>query len=162
MTRDPSPADTQPMPMRHSWNWLLYMVGALVLIGLLTWATQKELARNPARDATTKLGSYSLVTIRFSTDPNPALPTGTVMLSFIPMDSRQRLVALDSLTFEYGREGGDQPIGSGEAQPMSDGSGMLMGGAQFPAVGNWWIRVKLSKGGAQAEVRFTVYVEPAP
>jgi len=161
VTKDSSLADTQPMPVKRSWNWLLYVVGALALIGLLAWATQKELARNPARDATTELGPYGLVTIRFSTDPNPALPTGTVMLSFMPMDSRQRLVALDSLTFEYGREGSDRPIGSGEAQPMSDGSGMLMGGAQFPAVGNWWVRVKLNKDAAQAEVRFTVYVEPA-
>jgi hypothetical protein len=149
------------MPVKRSWNWLLYVAGALALIGLLAWATQKELARNPARDATAELGPYGLVTIRFSTDPNPALPTGTVMLSFMPMDSRQRSVPLDKISFEYGREGNAQPVGFGEAQPMSDGSGMFMGDAQFPEVGNWWIRVKLSRDGSQAEVRFTFYVEPA-
>jgi len=77
------------------------------------------------------------------------------------MDSRQRSVALDSIAFEYGREGDDRPAGSGEAQRMSDGSGMFMGGAQFPAVGNWWVRARLQKGSTQAEVRFTVYVKPA-
>jgi hypothetical protein len=99
--------------------------------------------------------------IRLTTDPNPALPTGTVTLSFMPMDSRQRTVPLDGISFEYGREGSDQPAGAGEAQLMSDGSGMFMGGAQFPAVGNWWVRARLQKGSTQAEVRFTVYVKPA-
>jgi len=44
---------------------------------------------------------------------------------------------------------------------MSDGSGMFMGGVQFSQVGNWWVRARLQRGSTQAEVRFTVYVEPA-
>jgi hypothetical protein len=84
-----------------------------------------------------------------------------VQLSFTPLDSRQRTVPLDGISFEYGREGSGQPVGSGEAQPMSDGSGMFMGGARFPAVGNWWVRARLQKGDAQAEVRFILYVKPA-
>lgn len=77
------------------------------------------------------------------------------------MDSRQRTVPLDGISFEYGREGGDQPVSSGKAQPKSDGSGMFMGGAQFSEVGNWWVRARLQKGDAQAEVRFILYVKPA-
>lgn len=161
MTKDRSPADTQPRRVKRSWNWLIYVAGALGLAALIAWATLNEVARNPARDATAELGPYGLITIRFTTDPSPALPTGTVMLSFMPMDTRQRAVALDGFSFEYGREGSDQAVGSGEAQPMSDGSGMFMGGAQFPEVGDWWLRVKMIKGSAQAEVRFTFYVEPA-
>lgn len=161
MSTDRSLADTQPTRPKRSWNWLIYVAGALALITVLVWATRNEIARNPTRDATADLGPYGLVTIRFSTDPNPPLPTGTVMLSFMPMDSRQRQVALDGISFEYGREGSNQPAGSGEAQLMSDGSGMFMSAAQFPEVGNWWVRATVNKGSTQAQVRFTIYVEPA-
>jgi len=161
MTTDRSLAEIQPVRPKRSWGWLIYLGAALMIVGAIIWTTLNEIARNPARDATADLGPYGLVTLRLTTDPNPALPTGTVTLSFRPMDSRQRTVPLDGISFEYGREGSDQPVGSGEAQLMSDGSGMFMGGAQFPAVGNWWVRARLQKGGTQAEVRFTVYVKPA-
>jgi hypothetical protein len=161
MTTDRSLADLQPVSPKRAWGWLIYVGAALVIVGAIAWATLKEIARNPARDATADLGPYGLITLRLTTDPNPALPTGTATLSFMPMDSRQRTVPLDGISFEYGREASDQPVGSGEAQLMSDGSGMFMGGAQFPAVGNWWVRVRLQKGSAQAEVRFTLYVKPA-
>lgn len=161
MTTDRSLADTQPVRPKRSWGWLIYVVAALALVGAITSALLNEIARNPARDATADLGPYGLVTLRLTTDPNPALPTGTVTLSFMPMDSRQRTVPLDGISFEYGREGSDQPVGSGQAQPMSDGSGMFMGGAQFPGVGNWWVRARVTKGNTQAEVRFVFYVEPA-
>lgn len=161
MSKDPSLTDRQPMRVKHSWSWLIYLASALALVGLIGWATLNEMTRSPARDATTELSPYGLVTIRFSTDPTPALPTGTVMLSFMPMNPRQRPVELDKISFEYGRENNNQPVGAGEAQLMSDGSGMFMGNAQFPDVGNWWVRVTINKGDAHAEVRFIVYVEPA-
>jgi hypothetical protein len=44
----------------------------------------KELARTPVRDATVNLEPYGLLTIRFSTDPFPPLPTGTITLNFMP------------------------------------------------------------------------------
>lgn len=105
--------------------WLMYVLVPLAVIGLLVWSTLGELARNPARDATADLGPYGLVTIRFNTSPYPPLSTGTVTLSFMPMDSRRRMIQVDEVTYEYGRAGSDQPAGSGEAQVMSDGSGML-------------------------------------
>ena len=157
---DEPPAGTEQVPPR-SWAWLVYVVAALALIGAIAWATLGEIARNPARDATADLGLYGLVTVRFSTAPNPALATGTVRLSFMPMDNRQRRVTIDALSFDYGPEGSDQVAGSAEAQLMADGSGMFMGGAQFPTVGNWWVRARLKKGDSQAEVRFTLYVKPA-
>ncbi|MGH2521419.1 MAG: hypothetical protein ACRDH2_02845 [Anaerolineales bacterium] len=161
MTKDRSLADTQPMRVKRPWNWLIYVVGALVLAALIARATLNEAARNPAREATTSLDPYGLLTLRFSTDPNPPLPTGTVKLSFRPMDSQQRPVTLDAVSFEYGREDSAQPVGAGQAQLVPDGSGVFIGGAQFSQVGNWWVRVKMSKGGAHGEVRFTFYVEPA-
>lgn len=65
------------------------------------------------------------------------------------------------LRYEYGREGNDQPVGTGEAESMLDGGGMFMGSAQFSQVGNWWVRATVRKGSTQAVVRFTFYVKPA-
>lgn len=142
-------------------DWLFYILMALGLIGLLVWSTLGELARNPAREAVADLGPYGLVTVQLKTDPYPARPTGTVGLSFMLMNSRRVTVQPDTFSFEYGREGDDQPVGSGAIEPMSDGSGMLMAGAQFPSVGRWWLRVSLSKDGYQDEVQFTIEVRPA-
>ena len=142
-------------------DWIIYVLLAMGLIGLLIWSTMGELARNPSREAIADLGPYGLVTVQLQTDPYPARPTGTVGLSFMLMDSRRVTIEPDSFSFEYGRDGNDQPVGSGTVQPMSDGSGMLMAGAQFPSVGTWWLRVKLAKDGYQDDVQFTIEVRPA-
>jgi len=142
-------------------DWIFYILMALGLIALLIWTTMGELARNPSREAIADLGQYGLVTVQLQTNPYPARPTGTVGLSFMLMNSRRVSIEPDSFSFEYGREGNDQPVGSGTVQPMSDGSGMLMAGAQFPSVGTWWLRVNLAKDGYQDEVQFTIEVRPA-
>jgi hypothetical protein len=90
------------MRTMRTWQWVLYLVIALAFGGLLVWATRGLLASNPERAATTELGPYGLVKIRFSVAPFPALPTGPVTLSFMPMDARGLPVALDGLRFEYG------------------------------------------------------------
>ena len=142
-------------------DWIFYALLALGLITLLIWSTMGELARNPSREAIADLGQYGLVTVQLQTNPYPARPTGTVGLSFMVMDSRRVTIEPDSFSFEYGREGDDRAVGSGTAQPMSDGSGMLMADAQFPSVGTWWLRVNLAKDGYQDAVEFTVEVRPA-
>lgn len=142
-------------------DWILYLLTALGLIALLIWSTLGELARNPSRDAVANLGLSEAVTVRLETNPYPARPTGTVRLSFMLIDSRRNMIQPDSLSFEYGREGETQPSGSGTAQAMADGSGMWMGGAQFPSVGTWWLRVKVVKGAFQDQVEFTINVRPA-
>ncbi len=142
-------------------EWLIYAGAAILLVWVLYSATKSELARTPVRDATVNLGQYGLVTIRFSTTPFPPLPTDTVTMYFAPINSRQRRVDVDQITYEYGPDGSEQAAGSGVAQPRSDGSGMYMAGAQFSYAGTWWVKVKISKGSEQAEVRFTVSVKPA-
>jgi len=77
------------------------------------------------------------------------------------INSRNVVFDPDSFSFDYGREGSDEPVGSGTAQPMSDGSGMLMAGVQLPSVGTWWLRVNLAKDGYQDDVQFTIEVRPA-
>lgn len=142
-------------------DWLFYILMALGLIGLLVWSTMSEIARNPSREAIADLGPNGLVTVKLQTDPYPARPTGTVGLSFMLMNSRRVTIVPDSFSFEYGRAGSDQPVGSGTIESMSEGSGMLMAGAQFPSVGTWWLRVNLTKDGYQDEVQFTIEVRPA-
>jgi len=142
-------------------DWLIYVLMALGLIALLTWSMKSEIERNPAREAVADLGPYGLVTVRLETTPYPALPTGTVLLSFILTDSRRVTIEPDTFSFEYGREGNDQPVGSGIVQPMLDGNGILMAGAQFPSVGTWWLRVSLAKDGYQDDIWFMIEVRPA-
>lgn len=142
-------------------DWFIYFLAAAGIIGLLIWSTRSELSRNPSREATADLGANGFITIRFSTSPYPPLPTGTVNLSFMPMNSRGRTVAIDSLSYEYGPVGSDQPVGLGMAEPMADNSGMFIASTLFPSVGDWWLRVTVSSGSAKAEVRFTFYVKPA-
>lgn len=122
---------------RFKIEWVFYLLMALGLVGLLVWSTMGEIARNPSREAFADLGPNGTIAIRLQTDPYPARPTGTVGLSFMVMNSRRVVIEPDTFSFEYGREGSDQPVGSGTAQPMSDGSGMFMAGAQFPSVGTW-------------------------
>ena len=124
------------------------MVQALEILPLpgLEFA-QGEIARNPSRGTVADLRPYGLVTVRLQTDSCPAKPTGTVALSFMLMDSRRVIIEPDAFSFEYSPEGSDQPVGSGIAQMMSDGSGMLMAGAQFPSVGTLWLHVKIAKDG---------------
>ncbi len=153
--------ESTPKTKRVRLDCIFYILIALGLIALLIWSTKGEIARNPARDAVADLGPYGLITVRFQTNPYPVKPTGTVALSFMVMDSRRVIIEPDSFSFEYGRDGNDQPVGSGIAQPMSDGSGMLMTGVQFPSVGTWWLRVNLAKDGYQDDVQFTIEVRPA-
>ena len=145
----------------RAWQWGLYSIVALAFVALLIWATRAALSQNPAREATTELGPFGLVTIRFTTTPNPALPTGPVAVGFMPMDARGRPVTLDGLRVEYGQVDSDQVYGNAVAEPMSDGSGMFMSRIQFPTAGSWWLRVQFSKDAAQGAVRFTMEVRPA-
>ena len=151
----------QTTKKRIRMDWLFYLAAVILLIWVLYTATMRELASTPIRDATANLEAFGLVTIRFSTDPFPPLPTGTTTMNFMPMDTRQLAVDVDQINYEYGPEGSEQPTGSGMAQLMPDGSGMYMAGAQFSYVGDWWVKVKVIKGNAQADVRFSVNVQPA-
>lgn len=146
---------------RIRYEWVIYILMAAGLLALLISSTRAEVARNPSREAMADMGPYGFVKVQFETDPYPARPTSTVELSFMLMNSNNITFVPDSFSYEYGLEGNNQPVGSGTAMPMSDGSSMLMAGEQFPSVGTWWLRVTLAKDGYQDEVRFTIEVRPA-
>jgi hypothetical protein len=141
-------------------DWLLFILMAAAVIGLITWAMKDEIARNPSREAMVELGSYGMVTVEFKTDPYPVSTTGTTGLEFMFMTSRGQPIVPDSFSFEYGRKGSDQAIGSGTIQPMPDGSGMLMTSAQFPSAGSWWVRGNFSKDDFADNVQFAIEVKP--
>jgi hypothetical protein len=143
------------------YEWIIIVLMAAGLIALLISSTRAELARNPSRQAMADMDQYGFVTVSLETDPFPARPTGTVGLKFTLMNSRNVRFVPDSFSYEYGLEGNDQPVGFGTATPMSDGSGMLMAGEQFPYAGKWWLRVYISKDGYQDDVQFTIDVSPA-
>jgi len=155
-----APPSTNTSPKR-SFLWLVYLLFGGLLLILVFSAMRETLANAPSREAVAELEPYGLVTISFSTDPTPPLPSGTVGLRFTLTDSRRRPVDIDWARFEYGAEPSDKAVAASQAQPMGDGSGMFMGRAQFPQVGTWWLRLVIGKGSSQAEVRFTFYVEPA-
>lgn len=146
---------------RFRYEWIIFIMMAVGLIALLISSTRAELARNPSRQAMADMGQYGFVTVSLETDPFPARPTGTVGLNFTLTNSRNVRFVPDSFSYEYGLAGNDQPVGLGTAQPMSDGSGMLMAGEQFPYAGTWWLRVYISKDGYQDDVQFTIDVRPA-
>ena len=52
------------------------------------------------------------------------------------MNSRGQPVAVDSIAYEYGPVGSQQPVSPGMAEPMSDNSDMFMVDARFPSVGD--------------------------
>lgn len=150
-----------PNTKRIRYEWIIYILMAVGLIALLISSTRAELARNPSREAMADMGPYGFVRVQLQTDPYPARPTGTVGLNFMLMNSNNVTFVPDSFSYEYGLEGNDQPVGFGTAMPMSDGSGMLMAGEQFPYAGKWWLRVYISKDSYQDDVQFTIDVRPA-
>lgn len=152
------PIASEKTQKKRSMAVWVYIVFALIFIALLARTTLKMLRDTPDRDASVDLPGLGQVNVQFSTDPNPPLPTGTVLLSFMPSDNQNRMVDLGgSIPFSYGSVGSDAPVGSGQAVPDSTGM-YYQAGVQFPTVGDYWVVLDL---GAGKQVRYQVYVEPA-
>lgn len=145
----------------------LLIRGAVVLlvlafIGYVGFLTLDVVRQSPAREVTTELPGYGLVSLRLTTDPNPALPTGRVSLEFEPrVPGRNEPVDLDSLSFSYGRDQSGEPQGRSEASPSTDGSSRYEASVVFGSAGRWWLRVVMERNGEQAEATYILVVEPA-
>lgn len=136
----------------------LYLIFGLLIITIISWTTLRLLKDAPNREATVDLPGLGWVTVQFSTNPNPPLPTGIVTLRFMPTDSRNRMLDLgSSIPFSFGVLGSDTPVGSGQAAPDSTGM-YYQAGVQFPMVGDYWLVLDL---GAGKQVRYQLYVKPA-
>lgn len=138
---------------------VLLGVGFLLYIAFLT---RDVLRRTPAHEITAEVPGTGMVTVQLTTDPYPALPTGKVRLYFEPrLAGNTQDLELESLTYSYGREGVDTPDGGGEASPIPDRRGTYQADITFGTAGRWWVRTILKRNGQQAEMEFTVVVEPA-
>jgi hypothetical protein len=136
----------------------LYLVAAAAILGLVVWTSLRALRDTPNREASVDMPGMGFVTVSFSTDPFPPLPSGTVLLNFMPSNSRNVMVDLGpAVPYTYGYKGNETPLGSGQA--ALDEMGMnYQAGVRFPSVGDYW--VALDVGGGK-QVRFQFFVEPA-
>ncbi|HEX6303264.1 MAG TPA: hypothetical protein VFZ76_03675 [Anaerolineales bacterium] len=136
----------------------LYIFSGVAILGLIVWTSLRTLRDNPNREATVDLPGQGLVTVRFTTDPYPPLPSGTVILDFMAINSRRQMLNLGpALPYSYGSKGSETPIAAGQA--ILDEMGMsYQAGVQFSVVGDYWTILELDNG---KQVRFQFYVEPA-
>ncbi|MDF1499706.1 MAG: hypothetical protein P1P76_04465 [Anaerolineales bacterium] len=100
--------------------------------------------------------------MQLTTAPYPPLPTGIVRLYFeLRLTGSSKFLELERLSYRYGREDTDSPDGCGEASLIPDRRGTYQAGITFGAAGRWWVRTTLERNRQQAEMEFTVVVEPA-
>ncbi len=136
--------------------FLLYGAIALLAIGLLVWSSLRTLRETPARETSVEFPSMGWVTVRLTTEPFPPLPSGTVALNLMGMNSRGVMVDLGpSIPFTFGTSGSETALGSGIAAPQG---GSYRGGVQFPIPGDYWLIFDLPDG---KQARFQLTVEPA-
>ena len=148
---------TNAKPRRKFPVFLLYAGFALAILALLIWSFLRTLQENDTRQASVELPGQGFVTISLTTAPYPPLPSGTVQLNVMGMNSRNVMVALGpEIPFTFGPQGSDTPQGSGTATPLGDGS--YQAGVQFSVPGTYWLLFDL---GNDRQVRFQVRVEPA-
>src|SRR4030065_382171 len=98
LSSDLSPPSTNTSP-KPNFIWLVYLLFGGLMLVLIFSATRLTLANAPSREAVAELEPYGLVTIRFSTEPNPPLPSGTVGLSFTLVADRRPPVEGGGATF---------------------------------------------------------------
>ena len=136
----------------------LYLLFGALIFGLLAWSSLRMLRETPKREVNLELPGSGWVTLSLTTDPFPPLPSGTVVLTFMGMNSRNVMVDLGaSVPFSFGFKGSEASLGSTLATPAANGSG-YQAGVQFPTPGDYWISFDLGNGQVAA---FQLYVEPA-
>ena len=116
------------------------------------------LRETPEREVNLELPGTGWVNLRLTTDPFPPLPSGTVILTLVGMNSQGLVLKLgESVPYTFSLQGSETNLGSGLATPSQDGSG-YRASVQFPATGQYDVNFDLG-GGAVA--RYQLYVEPA-
>ncbi len=139
------------------WTWITLLFIVLI-VAAMAMAMMQQIEEAPAREAAVRFPSGHILNLEFSTFPNPALPTGTVQLKMALKESGGGRISVEQVSYEWGLDG-QAAKDRGVAQKI-DGS-TFQGGAQFPAVGNWWVKIKVVSRGEAGEVTFKVPVRPA-
>ncbi len=134
----------------------LVVVLAVLIIG--GWVFWQQLQQAATRQTGVQLPPYGIVTVQLTTDPFPAVTTGTVQMTLRLQAPGGRTAQVDRVTYTYGPVNGSEQF-QGEAQPA--GLETFVGPLRFTDVGDWWVRVQLEYQGQSGETRFTVPVKPA-
>lgn len=136
---------------------LLYAIFAVLVLALLAWSFTRAMRANDTTQVSVEIPGQGFVAISLTTDPYPPLPSGTVELNLMGMNSRNVMVDLGSeVPFTFGPQGSENPQGSGAAVALGDGN--YRAGVVFSVPGTYWLLFDLG-GGHSA--RFQVRVEPA-
>jgi hypothetical protein len=122
------------------------------------WAFWQQLQQADTRQAGVRLPPYGVVTVQLTTDPFPAVPTGSVQMTLRLQAPGGRPAQVDRVSYTYGPESGSEEF-QGQAQLV--GRDTYQGPLRFTGVGDWWVIVRLEYQGASGEARFTVPVKPA-
>lgn len=136
---------------------LTLLVIPLVVI-VTGWVFWQELQQSPTRQAGVTIPPYEVITIRLSTDPFPALATGTVQMTLRLQAAGGQMPMVERVSYTYGPVDGDE-VFAGQAQTM--GTDMYHGPLRFTRTGDWWIKVKVENRGVSDEATFTIPVKPA-
>jgi hypothetical protein len=136
---------------------LLYAFFAVLILALLAWSFTRAMRENDTRQVSVQIPGQGFVTISLTTDPYPPLPSGTVELNLMGMNSRNVMVDLgQEIPFTFGPQGSESPQGAGAAIALGDGN--YQAGIVFTVPGTYWLLFDLGGGGS---ARFQVRVEPA-
>ena len=137
---------------------MLSLVVIVVILIIGGWVFWQQLQQSATRQTGVQLPPYGIVTVQLTTDPFPAVTTGTVQMTLRLQAPGGRTARVDRVTYTYGPVNGSEEF-QGEAQ--SAGMETYVGPLRFTSVGDWWVKVQLEYQGVSGETRFTVPVKPA-
>jgi len=136
---------------------LVYAFFALLILALAAWSFVRAMRANDTTQVNVDIPGQGSVNLSLRTNPYPPLPSGTVELNLMGMDSRNVMADLGpEVPFTFGPQGSDYAQGSGSAAAQGDGN--YRAGVMFSVPGTYWLLFDLG-GGRTA--RFQVRVEPA-
>lgn len=147
-------SQSTPRKLSPTAKMTLLVVPLVVIIA--GWAFWQQLQQGDTRQAGIPLSPYGVVTVQLTTDPFPAVPTGTVQMTLRLQAPGGRAAQVDRVTYTYGPENGDEEF-EGQAQLVAMDT--YQGPLRFTGVGDWWLTVRLEYQGAAGEAQFTVPVK---
>ncbi len=153
----------QPVPEAQSCKGLSPTIKLTLLVIPLViivtgWVFWQQLQQSPIRQAGVNIPPYGVITIRLSTDPFPALATGTVQMTLRLQAAGGQMAMIEGVSYTYGPVDGDE-VFQGETQEM--GMEMFHGPLRFTRTGDWWVKVRVENQGVSDEATFTIPVKPA-
>lgn len=143
----------EPSPRRHA-AVLLYLLfaGILVFAAATLFVT---VSRAPARERSAELPGVGTIQVVLRLAPDPP-KVGRIPFTLTATSGDGRVPPVDGMSASYGSVGyADRPV-----PLVRIGPGTYEGVLEFPAVGDWWLRVVVARGRQTVEVQFPIRVVP--